>query len=249
MRACFTTRQVFDGCEADGGRRTDIAHLWRRNTAAVRVACAADLHEHLVEVPECDLLVIAGDLTYAFGGSKDKRRWLAGPFAEWLAAVPAREVVVVAGNHDVDVERDGFPDGLRCRYLQDEGAEVLGLTVWGTPWQPWFYGWAFNAPRDDGEVFLAEKFAAVPAGADIVVCHGPPLGYGDSTRGGRAGSSALTETVDRVAPPLLVCGHIHSGAGRFRRGATEIVNAALVDDRYELVNRVELVELATRPAP
>jgi Icc-related predicted phosphoesterase len=215
----------------------------------VRIACAADLHENLVEVPECDLLVIAGDLTFAFGGSPDKRRWLTGPFADWLVAVPAREVVVVAGNHDVDIERDGFPDGLRCRYLEDEGTEVLGLTVWGTPWQPWYYDWAFNAPQEDGEVFLAEKFAPIPAGTDIVVCHGPPLGYGDSTPGASVGSSALTETIDRVEPSLLVCGHIHFGAGRFRRGETEIVNAALVDNHYRPVNRVEVVELATRPAP
>ena len=34
----------------------------------------------------------------------------------------------------------------------------------------------------------------------------------------------------------MVCGHIHSGYGRYQLGATEIVNAALVDNAYEVVN-------------
>jgi hypothetical protein len=52
----------------------------------------------------------------------------------------------------------GMPEGLRCHYLQDEGTELFGLKLWGTPWQPWFLDWGFNAPRRDGEAFLAAKF-------------------------------------------------------------------------------------------
>jgi Icc-related predicted phosphoesterase len=209
----------------------------------MRVACTSDLHEHLPEVPPCDLLLIAGDLTYAFGGKADKQAWLEGPFAGWLDDVPAQEVVVIAGNHDRVIEGHGFPPGLRCTYLQDEAVDVLGLSVWGTPWQPWFHGWAFNAPRVEGESFLAERFSAVPPRTDVVVCHGPPLGYGDRTAVGRVGSAALTATIDRVEPRLVVCGHIHGDAGRFRRGGTEIVNASLVDERYEPVREVPVLEL------
>ena len=53
-------------------------------------------------------------------------------------------VVLVAGNHDQSIEAWGVPDGLRCHYLQDAGIELSGLQIWGTPWQPWFYDWAFN---------------------------------------------------------------------------------------------------------
>ena len=210
----------------------------------MRIACVADLHEHLVGVPECDLLLVAGDLTFGFGGSPDKRGWLAGPFSEWVDAVPAREIVVVAGNHDREIEARGLPSGLRCHYLQDESIELLGVRVWGTPWQPWFHDWAFNAPRVGGETFLAERFAAIPQETDVIVCHGPPLGYGDLAAVGHVGSCALTETIDRVAPSLLVCGHIHAGAGRFLRGSTEIVNASIVDEAYEPANAPVLLDLA-----
>ncbi len=105
--------------------------------------------------------------------------------------MPADEIVLVAGNHDQSIEAWGVPDGLRCHYLQDEALELLGLKLWGTPWQPWFLDWAFNAPRQDGEAFLAGKFDAIPPDTDIVVGHGPPRGYGDraARRGGYSTSA------------------------------------------------------------
>ena len=213
-----------------------------------RVVCTADLHEHLPGVPACDLLLIAGDISFAFKGDlAAKHAFLRGPFADWLAAAPAAEIAFVAGNHDQSIEAWGVPDGLPCHYLQDAGVSLCGLTVWGTPWQPWFYDWAFNAPREDGERFLAERFAPIPAGTDIVICHGPPHGYGDRNPGAdqpHLGSTALLATIERVQPRLLLCGHIHSGFGRYRHGATEIVNAAYVDNDYRPVNPVVRVDLA-----
>src|SRR3954451_10148605 len=199
-----------------------------------RIACTADLHEHLVEIPECDLLLIAGDISFAFKGDlPSKQRFLLDEFGAWLDEVPATEVVVVAGNHDQSIERWGFPEGLRCHYLQDEGIELFGLKLWGTPWQPWFGDWAFNAPRRHGEAFLASKFDAIPAGTDIVIAHGPPRGYGDlTTRNEHVGSTAMTEALDRVRPRLMICGHIHPAYGRYRRGETDIFNASLVDEQY-----------------
>jgi Icc-related predicted phosphoesterase len=208
------------------------------------IACVADLHEHLLDIPACDLLLIAGDVSFAFKGElREKHAFLAGPFREWLERVPAKEIVLVAGNHDQSIEAWGVPDGLRCHYLQDEGIELFGLSVWGTPWQPWFGDWAFNAPRRDGEAFLASKFDRIPAHTDIVVAHGPPRGYGDRTRRGlHVGSTALTETLERVQPRLVVCGHIHEAYGSYRLGDTEILNVSLVDDHYRRANSaVEVV--------
>jgi Icc-related predicted phosphoesterase len=209
------------------------------------IVCISDLHEHLVDIPACDLLLIAGDVSFAFKGDLTaKRAFLAGEFKQWLERVPADEIVLVAGNHDQSIEAQGLPDGLRCHYLQDAGLELFGLRIWGTPWQPWFYDWAFNAPRRDGEEFLASKFAAIPVDTDIVVAHGPPRGYGDLTLGGEhVGSTAMTRTLERVQSRLMVCGHIHPAHGRYRLGATEIINASLVNEDYRPVNPVINIEL------
>jgi Icc-related predicted phosphoesterase len=188
------------------------------------IVCIADLHEHLVAVPACDLLVIAGDVSFAGKGDlRAKHAFLTGPFKDWLEDVPAEEIVLVAGNHDQSIEAWGIPDG------------------------PWFLDWAFNAPRRYGEAFLASKFDLIPDATDIVVGHGPPRGYGDgaSRPGGveHVGSTAMTEALQRVQPPLMVCGHIHSAYGSYRLDDTEVVNAALVDDGYRPVNGVVQIEL------
>jgi hypothetical protein len=57
-----------------------------------RIVCTADLHEHLVDIPACDLLLIAGDVSFAFkGGLPSKQAFLAGAFKDWLDRVPAEE--------------------------------------------------------------------------------------------------------------------------------------------------------------
>jgi hypothetical protein len=34
-----------------------------------RIVCIADLHERLINIPECDLLLIAGDVSHALKGN------------------------------------------------------------------------------------------------------------------------------------------------------------------------------------
>lgn len=202
----------------------------------MRVAAVADLHGILPDVAPCDLLLLAGDLCPLDGhGNGRQAAWLDGPFRAWLDAVPAGAVVAIAGNHDFVFERaPELVPSLPWTYLQDTCARIADVTLWGSPWTPWFYDWAFNAPRRDGESFLRERYDSAPADADIVLLHGPPVGYGDAVSGRRVGSMAALELVDRVAPALCVFGHIHEGRGSWRRDATQLANVAAVDADYRL---------------
>src|SRR4051794_2538142 len=221
-----------------------------RAGAASVVVAASDLHGHLPSVPPCDLLLLAGDLCPVSDHSTSTQaQFLGGPFKDWLEKGPAKQVVGIAGNHDFIFERDPeqVPRGLRWTYLQDASAVLGGLKVHGTPWQPWFYDWAFNLRTEEE---MAERWAMILDDTDILVCHGPPRGYGDLTvRGDHTGSTSLLERIERVRPRLVVFGHIHEGHGHWtldgRPGerTVRLANVSLVDVRYRVAHEPMTFEL------
>ncbi len=149
----------------------------------------------------------------------------------------------MAGNHDFLFQRE--PERARALlgevvYLQDAGASVGGLRVWGSPWQPWFHDWAFNLPRG---IALAERWALVPDALDVLVTHGPPHGILDRTaQGERVGCEELERALGRIRPRLHLFGHIHEAYGAERRGATLFVNACQCDLRYRPENPPVVVD-------
>jgi Icc-related predicted phosphoesterase len=204
----------------------------------MKLLAISDLHGFLPDVPPCDLLLIAGDITPVRDHSiAHQAEWLDTTFRFWLESVPARKIVGVAGNHDFIFQEapHRVPRDLRWTYLQDSGTEWEGLRFWGTPWQPWFYDWAFNLYEPD----LVAKWALIPAETDILVLHAPPYGYGDGVpeRGGvrRTGSPSLLKRIEEIAPRVVVFGHIHEGRGEWRLGKTVLANVTVVDERYDHV--------------
>ena len=115
----------------------------------MRVVLVSDTHNRhaAIAVPDGDLLVHAGDAT-----SRGTPQEVAA-FNAWLLRLPHRHKVFIAGNHDFLFQQQ--PAQARAllaavpglKYLEDEETTVEGLRIWGTPWQPWFYDWAFNLPR------------------------------------------------------------------------------------------------------
>ena len=112
------------------------------------IAATSDLHGTLdVEIPECDLLVIAGDVFPANLGSIGQRdSWLFDIFYEWLEATPSQRVIWIAGNHDRHIETQVKSPSLgeRIAYLQDSLIEIDGLKIYGTPWTRIIGQWAFS---------------------------------------------------------------------------------------------------------
>lgn len=221
----------------------------------MKVCAVADLHGNLPEIPACDLLLVAGDICPTSDHSpRPQARWLAGEFQYWMGRVPAERIVVVAGNHDLI-----FQDNLgllppwtrdlngRIQYLQDNiGLTWFGdglndhLTIYGTPWQRPFNGWAFNLPEEQ----MARKWAAIPDDTDIRVLHGPPRGYGDRTVDGMdAGSQSLRERIGQIKPKLTVFGHVHEARGRWDEDFGTLANVSLVDEHYRPVHKPMLFEI------
>lgn len=191
----------------------------------MRIVCVSDTHNKLdrIQVPDGDILIHAGDLTRK-GHMQEIAR-----AARHLALLPHKHKVVIAGNHDWGLQHSR---GL-CRllltekgicYLEESEAEICGLRFWGSPWTPWFLGWAFNWPQGESMKRLWDQ---IPDNADVVVTHGPPRGHGDRTEDGRdEGCPDLLGALRRVRPKLHVFGHIHEGYGVTQEGPTRCVNAS-----------------------
>jgi hypothetical protein len=217
----------------------------------MKVVAISDMHGFLPDVPPCDLLLLGGDLCPLRDYSiRYQAEWLGTSFRAWLAAVPARQIVGVAGNHDFIFEKEPgrVPRDLPWTYLQDSGCEWQGLRIWGTPWQPWFFDWAFNLYEPD----LIPKWRMIPDDTDILVLHGPPHCFGDGVPEGggirRVGSPSLLRRIEEVRPRLVIFGHIHEGRGEWRLGRTVLANVSIVNREYQHVHPVWEYELADLPS-
>lgn len=192
----------------------------------IKLVCIADTHNARPELPYGDILLHAGDLSQ-YGTFDEIQAQL-----KWLAAQPHKHKIVVAGNHDLLLDKDfvdAHPDrelerhpGKRradldwgdIHYLQHDSVQIKitnGSTsrlvkVFGSPWTPRMGSWAFQyGPKSP----FSWK-GAILGDADVVLVHGPPAEHLDA--GGKGCEDLLAE-LWRVRPQLMVCGHIHAGRG------------------------------------
>ncbi|WP_224361015.1 metallophosphatase domain-containing protein [Hyalangium versicolor] len=183
----------------------------------VAMADTHGYHDDLT-VPEGDILIHAGDLTR--GGSLEEM----AEVNAFLARLPHRHKIVVAGNHDwcfQETPAEARAVLTAATYLEDEAVIIEGLKFYGSPWQPWFLDWAFNLPRGPE---LARRWAKIPQDTDILITHGPPLGFGDRVAGERVGCEDLLTRVQQVRPKLHLFGHIHEDGGVWTEGPTTFAN-------------------------
>lgn len=217
-----------------------------RSVDHLRLVCISDTHnltDKLV-LPEGDVLVHTGDFSN-LGEPHDIEK-----FSKFLERQPFAHKIVIAGNHDLTFDEVNYPRiapnfhprkhyepaAIKrlltgCTYLEDSGCIVDGVHFWGSPWQPEFFDWAFNETR--GPPILA-RWKRIPAGVDVLLTHGPPIGHGDLCQGGkRAGCvDLLREIQERIKPRVHVFGHIHEGYGATTDGHTVFINASVCDFRY-----------------
>lgn len=188
-----------------------------------------------VDVPEGDILIHAGDF------SAEGELETVDSFNEWLGSLPHDHKIFIPGNHDFCFEAERHQEESIQRLsaatvLIDESVTIEGVKIWGSPWQPEFFDWAFNLPRGEA---LRTKWDQIPEDVDVLVTHGPPYGFGDFVRqnGIRVGCQELLKAVKRTKPKLHVYGHIHEGYGTYHQNGTTFVNASICDARYEPSNK------------
>lgn len=211
-----------------------------------RIVAISDLHEKWNEltnrIPTCDILVVAGDLTK--GGDLAKVQ----EFNNWCFGLmdsdKVKDVVCIAGNHDKTAATDNesfryfLPD---VTYLQDEGCEIQGLNIYGSPWTPSFFrnSWVFNADRG---AEIRQYWEKIPENLDILITHGPPMGTCDylknnfEPKGAHVGCYDLRTAIEAKKPRVHICGHLHACYGIGILGSTMVINAASCNEHYQPIN-------------
>lgn len=182
-----------------------------------------------IDVPDGDILIHAGDFT-TFSESLEA----VADFNDWLGKLPHRYKIVVPGNHEFFLEADPSERVMldNAIVLINEGTEIEGLRIWGSPVTP-MYGGAFGLSSG---VDRKRLYAQIPQDIDVLITHGPPFGILDTApiSGLHEGCRELLDAVELVRPKLHVFGHIHTAYGVFRTEHTTFVNASrlgLHDDR------------------
>jgi predicted phosphodiesterase len=178
-------------------------------------------------------------------------------FIKWFSTIENyTHKIFIAGNHDFGCQDEvlAVQELLRLNpgseYLYDdmfligdESADYDDMVkVWGSPWQPEFYNWAFNLPRQGAE--LKEVWNMIPSDVDILITHGPPYGHLDYVAYSKqnVGCELLRDRIDLIKPKIHVFGHIHSSYGYKFDGTTHFFNAAVLDERYNFTQKPLSVE-------
>jgi Icc-related predicted phosphoesterase len=209
----------------------------------LKVVAISDTHSYhrKVVIPEADVLVHAGDVT--FRGELA----IVEDFANWLKELPIKQKIVIFGNHEI-----GFQHGPKrapaIKLLQDAGviylesSEVVidGIKFYGDPHQPWFHDWEWNLPRGKA---LADKWKLIPNDTNVLITHGPPFGIMDQApRMNAVGyeNVGCQDLFNRLSDldklQAHVFGHIHEGYGSRQIGPCLFVNAAVCTGNYNPSN-------------
>lgn len=222
----------------------------------MRITVISDTHTRhglipMEDLPGGDILIHAGDIMNSGHNKHDILN-----FCTWFQSLNQYEdKVFIAGNHDRMFENHPVETNMIINnyndlvYLQDDTYTLYfdgpngefpedNIRIYGSPWQPWFYDWAFNLPKNGPG--LMSKWQAIPDNTDILITHGPAFGTLDTVVGrinDHLGCELLAERIEQIKPKIHICGHIHSGYGYIFKNGTHFFNASVLDEQYEYTQK------------
>lgn len=217
----------------------------------MRIVAVSDTHEqaHWLKYPPGDLLIHAGDIT------NNGAHYKLIEFDNFMGTLRYNNIVAIGGNHERSLEKDPEFSKIcftNSTYLKDSGTEIQSIKIWGSPWTPRFFDWAFNLDR--GRT-IKEKWDLIPDDTEILITHGPPFGILDLTDGGRyskfgsvkpekVGCEELRKTVfERLKNlKLHIFGHIHYSYGTRTENGVLFVNAASCTENYNPTNKPIVID-------
>lgn len=219
----------------------------RKKNEMFIVIVVSDTHGQHKKLPRMsgNLLIHSGDFTNQ-GEAQEIRN-----FNFWLQEQEEHfdNILLVAGNHDVafcPIKKSNFVvennkrlllrDLSKTNYLMDEAITINNKVFYGVPWQPEFFNWGFNLPRNGQQ--LKEVWDKIPENTDFLITHGPPFSILDKNeRHQNCGCELLLDRVLQLKNlKYHLFGHIHEGYGiKIFEGKT-FMNASSMNEKYHMVN-------------
>ncbi len=214
----------------------------------MRIVAISDTHgrHNKIEVPDGNVLVVAGDFTMR-GFRKEIES-----FNRWLGTLSHKHRVVISGNHELSMDpvtthsvninpKEARSLLTNCTYLEDSEVIIDGVKFYGSPWQPWFYDWAFNLRIGT----LHEKWDKIPLDTDVLITHGPAWGVLDKVPGDEhVGCLELKNRISKLNLKLHIAGHLHYSYGEVTHPNGMIsVNASTCNEAYQPVNPPIVIDI------
>ena len=215
----------------------------------MKVASISDIHGNLVDIPECDILCICGDIV----GLNDQRamdkskHWFENRFVNWINKISCKKVLVVPGNHDFYIEScynnsNGLNDTLlkdieiktnnKLKFLIDDFFIYEGTKFYGTPWINPIgtkHFWAFDPNKYLIDNLLETKFSNIPKDTDVLLSHDNPY---------------MNDTLIQYSRDIEYhfYGHWHDGIMRLEKNR---YNCSLLNDNYYLKYKPTVVDIVS----
>ena len=205
----------------------------------MKIVFISDTHgkHRKVDIPDGDIFIHAGDVT-------NGREAEILDFLNWLAELPHTYKIFIGGNMDRMLEvgsatyHNMLPED--TYYLENEGLDLEGFHIWGSPMIPDFVG-AFNRKRGRELRVYWEK---IPEDVDVLITHTPPAGILDRTSLGLSvGCKDLRSRVDELQAKFHLFGHIHESYGKEERNGTTFVNGSIIRGFFQHFNAPFELEL------
>lgn len=208
----------------------------------MKLTLLSDTHNchHNLKIPGGDIIIHSGDISNRGFDIEIEN------FCEWYKDLNYEYKIFIAGNHDFYFQDN--PDKSKkilqkynIIYLEDDfiyvGEYPNFIKIYGTPYQPTYYNWAFNLPRHGLE--LKEKWDNIPNDVDILITHTPPFGILDKINNLNVGCELLKDKIIDINPKIHVFGHIHKN-GYYYNKKTHFFNASIINENFEQMNPINI---------
>jgi len=185
-------------------------------------------HRLLQNLQSADVIIHSGDVSFA--GSEDEII----DFIEWIIALPHKYKIFIAGNHDdclFGANIDGLPENIF--YLCNSEVKIEGVKFYGVP--------MFMADIMTGD--YDKNIQKIPNDTDVLITHQPPYCILDSCENITYGDRNLLQTVLKIQPKYHLFGHIHDAYGIEKNNNTSFINAAVLNEHYEISNKPILLDI------